>query len=63
MGHRDNYVTNNKFPEVKDMSHKKCCKVHLTDKNQTKRIFRRDIIAFCNQTKSFPVGKRVCSGA
>lgn len=45
------------------MSHKKCCKVHITDKNQDKRIFPTEKIAFCNQIKSFPVGNRVCSGA
>lgn len=43
------------------MSHKKCCKVRLTDENQTKKIHKRDIVAFCNQKKEYPVGKRVCA--
>ena len=34
------------------------CKAKLSDLNQDKKLFREEKVAFCDQTKSFPVGHR-----
>ncbi len=39
------------------MPHTKC-KAKVTDKNQDKRIFPTEKIAFCEQLKAFPVARR-----